>query len=69
MRIANISAIYKGKGEVSDLESDRGIFLVSVFRTIMMIMIYQDKYNIIDRSMSTPTSEQEKIKISGTTSS
>ena len=31
MRKANICAIYKGKGEVIDLNSDRGIFLVIIF--------------------------------------
>ena len=52
MQYANICAIYKGRGEVSSLDSDRGIFLVSLFRTIMMKMIYKEKYNIIDESMS-----------------
>ena len=52
MRIANISAIYKGKGDIADLDSDRGIFLVSIFRTILMKMIYKDKYDIIEKSMS-----------------
>jgi hypothetical protein len=50
MRYENISAIYKGRGEVND--SDRGIFLVSIFRTILMKMIYKDKYDIIEESMS-----------------
>ena len=52
MRKINISAIYKGRGEVTDLESDRGIFLVSLFRTILMKMIYKDYYPVIDGSMS-----------------
>ena len=52
LRITNISAIYKGKGEMTSLESDRGIFLVSIFRTILMKMIYRDKYDIIEESMS-----------------
>ena len=52
MRIANICAIYKGKGEVSQIDSDRGIFIVSILRTILMKMMYQDKYEIIDKSMS-----------------
>ena len=52
MQYANICAIYKGRGEVSSLDSDRGIFLVSLFRTIMMKMIYKEKYNIIDESIS-----------------
>ena len=52
MQLANICAIYKGRGDVNDLDSDRGIFLVSLFRTIMMKMIYKDKYPIIDKAMS-----------------
>ena len=52
MRIANISAIYKGKGEMADLDSDRGIFIVSIFRYILMRLIYKDKYDIIEKSMS-----------------
>ena len=52
MQKFNVCAIYKGKGPITDLESDRGIFLVSIFRTIMMKMIYKDKYGLIDKSMS-----------------
>ena len=52
MQLVNISAIYKGKGDLNDLESDRGIFLVTICRTILMKMIYKDKYPIIDQSMS-----------------
>ena len=52
MQNINICAIYKGKGDVNDLESDRGIFLVTIFRTILMKMVYKDKYPIIENSMS-----------------
>ena len=52
MRFANIAAIYKGKGEMTCLDSDRGIFLVTIFRTILMKMLYSDNYEIIDGSMS-----------------
>ena len=52
MKIANIVAIYKGKGEYTDLEAERGIFLVSILRTILMKMIYMQKYKTIDDSMS-----------------
>ena len=52
MQNTNIVAIYKGKGEMTSLESDRGIFLVTIFRTILMKMIYKDKYPIINKSMS-----------------
>merc|ERR1711954_250745 len=34
------------------LESDRGIFLITIFRTILMKMVYNDKYQTIDQSMS-----------------
>ena len=52
IKVTNIFAIYKGKGELTDLDSDRAIFLVGLFRTILMKMIYRDKYEIIDGSMS-----------------
>ena len=52
MRFTNISAIFKGKGSVLELDSDRGIFLISIFRTILMKMIYSDKYDVIELSMS-----------------
>ena len=38
MQITNICAIYKGRGDLNDLESDQGIFLVTICRTIIMKM-------------------------------
>ena len=52
MKVVNIHAIYKGKGELTELDSERGIFIVSILRTILMKMIYEEKYQIIDKSMS-----------------
>ena len=52
MRKTDIATIYKGKGEKCNLENDRGIFLVTIFRSILMRLIYGDKYNIIDSNMS-----------------
>ena len=52
MQYANIVSIYKGKGEKLDLTNDRGIFLVNIFRSIVMKMVYQDKYEVVDRNMS-----------------
>ena len=49
---ANITSLYKGKGERLDLDNDRGIFLVTVFRSIIMKMIYNDKYDILDQNIS-----------------
>ena len=52
MQKTNICAIYKGRGDKLSLDSDRGIFLITIFRTILMKMVYKDKYKIIDQSMS-----------------
>ena len=52
IRFADVVAIYKGKGEKCNLENDRGIFLVTIFRSIRMHLIYIDKYEGIDESMS-----------------
>ena len=49
---ADITSLYKGKGEKLDLTNDRGIFIVSVFRSILMKLIYNDEYEKIDLSMS-----------------
>ena len=52
VRNTYIATIYKGKGEKCDLKNERGIFLVTVFRSILMKLIYSDSYNEIDTSMS-----------------
>ena len=52
MEYANITSIYKGKGEKMDLENDRGIFIVSVLRSIFMKLLYNDNYDIVDMNMS-----------------
>ena len=49
---ADVTTIYKGKGEKYNLENDRGIFLVSIFRSILMRLIYKNKYQTIDKNMS-----------------
>ena len=52
MELSNIVSIYKGKGERMDLQNDRGIFIVNIFRSLLMKMVYRDNYAIIDKSMS-----------------
>ena len=52
MKLANIISIYKGKGEKNSLESDRGIFIINIFRSIMMKLIYNDEYDNLDEQMS-----------------
>ena len=50
--LADVVTIYKGKGEKCDLKNDRGIFLVTIFRSILMRLIYLDKSKLLDHSMS-----------------
>ena len=52
MELCDIVGIYKGKGEKMDLNNDRGIFIVNIFRSILTKLIYGDKYETVDRSMS-----------------
>ena len=52
MKIANIASIYKGKGSMNDLKNERGIFLVSIYRAILMKLVYNDKMKILDENMS-----------------
>ena len=51
MNTANITTIPK-KGSKLKLENERGIFRLSVIRNILMRLIYNDNYDIIDSNMS-----------------
>ena len=50
--IANISSIFKNKGQKSDLNNDRGIFGLSKIRNIFDKLLYSEVYPIINKSMS-----------------
>ena len=50
--MANITTIFKKKGSKFDLENDRGIFGLSVFKKILDKIIYLEKYPLIDLNMS-----------------
>ena len=52
MQFANIISIYKGKKSRCSLENDRGIFIINIFRSILMKIIYNEEYEIIDSHMS-----------------
>ena len=52
VRYADVATIYKGKGEKCNLENDRGIFIVSIYRSILMRLIYLDTYETLDKSIS-----------------
>ena len=49
---ANITSLYQQKGSKADLNNDRGIFNVVKLRTILDRLIYNEKYEIIESSMS-----------------
>ena len=49
---ANIITIYKGRGCKKSLDSQRGIFIISKFRDILMKLIYNQEYQNIDSNMS-----------------
>ena len=51
MNYANITTVPK-KGSKIRLENERGIFRVAVVRYILMRLIYNEKYQIIDENMS-----------------
>ena len=50
--LKNISTIYKNKGSKSDLENDRGVFVSTIFNTILQKLIYNDNYDTIDSNLS-----------------
>ena len=52
IRMADVSTIYKGRGSKNDLENDRGVFIVTIIRSILMRLIYLDFYKLLDDSMS-----------------
>ena len=52
VRLADVATIYKGKGNKNDLTNDRGVFIVTILRSILMRLIYLDFYDILDKSMS-----------------
>ena len=52
MENANITSIYKGKGQKNDLQNERGIFGMNIFRSLLLKLIYNDEYENIDSNMS-----------------
>ena len=51
MRYSNITTVHK-RGSLNELNNERGIFRVDVVRSILMRIIYNEKYPDIDRNMS-----------------
>ena len=49
---SNITSFYKSKGDRSSLDNDRGVFNVVKTRSLLDKLVYNDKYETIDESMS-----------------
>ena len=52
LELCNISSIWKQKGSRNSFNSYRGIFRVTIFRSILDRLIYNDEYNNIDRNLT-----------------
>ena len=52
LEMCNISSIYKNRGSRNSFENYRGIFRVSILRTILDRLIYNDEYSIIDSQLT-----------------
>ena len=53
MKIVNIAMLPKpGKPGIHNLENRRGIFLISVFHSIVMKLLFRDKYDTLDNHMT-----------------
>ena len=52
VQMSNITTIYKSRGSRHDLESDRGISGLSIWRKLIEKLVYQEKYPMIDENMS-----------------
>jgi hypothetical protein len=48
----NINSIYKRKASMMNMENDRGIFGLSVFKKMIDKLIYIAKYPLLDEKMT-----------------
>ena len=62
MKFANITSIYKGKGEKNNLQNERGIFGINILRSLLLKLIYNDEYETIDGNMSDSNVGRRKRK-------
>ena len=52
LELCNISSIWKKKGSRNSFDSYRGIFRVTIFRSILEKLIYNDEYINIDKNLT-----------------
>ena len=52
LELCNISSIWKLKGSRNSFDSYRGIFRVTIFRSILDRLIYNDEYENLDKNLT-----------------
>ena len=52
LELCNISSIWKKKGPRNNFDSYRGIFRVTIFRSILDRLIYNDEYSNLDKNLT-----------------
>ena len=52
LELCNITSIYKHKGSHKDMNNYRGVFRVSVLRSILDRLIYNDSYHTLDENIT-----------------
>ena len=52
LKLCNITSIWKRKGSRNQIDNYRGIFRVTIFRSILDRLIYNDEYITIDSNLS-----------------
>ena len=52
LKLCNVTSLYKNKGSRKDFENYRGIFRVTILRSILDRLIYNDEYPGIEENMS-----------------
>ena len=51
IKYANITSIHKGRGAKNDIQNERGIICINIFRSILLKFIYDEEYENIDKNM------------------
>ena len=52
MKLANITSFWKKTGSRKSLKSERGVFVLTIFRMLMDRMLYNDYYPSLEDNMS-----------------
>ena len=62
LEVCNISSIWKKKASRQEFDSYRGIFRVTIFRSILDSLIYNDEYSNIDKNLTDSNVGARKLR-------